>query len=339
MRVASFNANNLFDEFNFAVELEREPTRDEVATAALAIRRRGPDANKPLKELGLPELTPAGGLVRQKPIKERRRLAERIIALDADVLLLQEVEHRDALREFNRTPVAEGGLGGLYRWVASIDGNDPRRIDVGVLTRVPLGAVTSWQHVEHPEAPGDPIFSRDLLEIDILTENFAAVRLTCFVSHLKSHFVPWERDQTAADVRAAHRAADLRRTRQADMIARILARRQLKHPHVVAGDFNDPPDAPTMAPLAAAATGLTDGLADAVEDKPYALHEEDPPPATGIWSYRHREDGQTTYRLFDHIWLSPAAAAAKTGAGIGRRLQKGKDGSDHDPVWVDLELP
>ncbi len=337
MRIATLNVNNLFDAYNFAVELEREPTRDEVAAAALAIRRRPEDPEKPLKELGLPELGPTGALVKQKPLAERVRLAERIVELDADVLLVQEVEHRDALREFNALPRAQGGLGGRYRWVACIDGNDPRRIDVGVLSDLPLGAVTSWQHVEHPDAPGDPIFSRDLLEIDVLTDDFADVRLTCFVSHLKSHFVRWEPGQTQADAARAHAAADERRTLQADMIARILKRRALDRPHLVAGDFNDPPDAPTMAPLRNAPTGLLDALTAAVEEPPYTLKEEDPPPGP-VWTYRHREDGQTTYRLFDHLWLNTNAADKQRGAGILRRTKKTKDGTDHDPAWVELDL-
>jgi hypothetical protein len=43
-------------------------------------------------------------------------------------------------------------------------------------------------------------------------------------------------------------------------------------------------------------------------------------------------------QLLDQIWLSPTAAGTLTGAGIGRRTHLGGDGSDHDPVWVDLTL-
>lgn len=121
------------------------------------------------------------------------------------------------------------------------------------------------------------------------------------------------------------------------MIARVLARRELDRPHVVAGGFNDPPDAPTMAPLADASTGLVDGLSDAVESAPYLLPEEDPPEST-VWTYRHREHGETTFRLFDHIWLDPQAAERKQSAGILRRTKKTKDGTDDDPAWVDLDV-
>lgn len=271
-----------------------------------------------------------------KDPRARRKIADRIRALDADVVLVQEVEHRDALREFNRLEVEDGGLGGRYSWVACIDGNDRRRIDVGVLSRLPIGGVTSWQHVIHPDLPEEPIFRRDLLEIDILDRDFEHVELTCFVTHLKSHHVPWEPAQTPADVAEETARADRIRGLEADMIARILARRSRDRPFLVAGDLNDPPDAPSMRPLREAA-GLLDGLQDAVEDPPYRLVEEDP-PLSPVWSHRHREGGHTTFALFDHLWLSAGADAANAAAGIARRSRKGGDDSDHDPVWVDLDL-
>lgn len=338
MRVATFNLNNLFDSFNFAVRLEELPSRDAIAAAALQVapQEHEGDVDDP-ERLGRPELDPRGRLVQPKAEQARQRLAERIATVDADVMLVQEVEHRDALREFNQLPAVHGGLGGRYRWLACIDGNDRRRIDVGVLTKLPLGGVTSWQHVEHPDARGEPIFSRDLLEIDILTDDFSDVRLTCFVTHLKSHHIPWEPDQTDADREQARNDADQRRERQADMIARILERRQLGRPHIVAGDMNDSPEAHTMRPLRDAPSGLIDALTNVTEDPPYALPEEDPPPNVR-WTHRYREHGLTSYELFDHLWLDAAHENLLEDSGIQRRRFKAADGSDHDPAWIDLSL-
>jgi len=42
--------------------------------------------------------------------------------------------------------------------------------------------------------------------------------------------------------------------------------------------------------------------------------------------------------LLDQIGLPPATADRLIGAGIGRRTHLTGDGSDHDPVWVDLDL-
>lgn len=55
--------------------------------------------------------------------------------LEADVLALQEVESVDTLKHFRA-----GALGGrkAYPYVAGIDGNDPRLIDVAVLSKLPI---------------------------------------------------------------------------------------------------------------------------------------------------------------------------------------------------------
>lgn len=61
--------------------------------------------------------------------------------MDLDVLAVQEVEDIDTLRQFGRDD-----LGGLYPHVVLIEGNDPRLIDIGLLSKLPVGGVTSWQH-------------------------------------------------------------------------------------------------------------------------------------------------------------------------------------------------
>jgi endonuclease/exonuclease/phosphatase family metal-dependent hydrolase len=277
------------------------------------------------------------GLVKAKPLVERIRLSERIRQLNADVLLVQEVEHRDALKQFNATPIARGGLGGLYKTAVCIDGNDPRRIDVGVLSRVPLGAITSWQHVIHPSLPDRPVFSRDLLEIDVLSSNYAEVRLTCFATHLKSNLIPWKPNQTEADRQAIAQANDDLRALQADMIARILERRALEVPHLLCGDMNDSPDSDPLRFLRQAPTGLHDALTAPIESPPYALPEE-VPPANVRWTHRYRADDTTTYELFDQIWVDTRAQMLMTQAGIARRARKTKDGTDHDAAWVDLDI-
>jgi hypothetical protein len=75
------------------------------------------------------------------------------------VLAVQEVEDVDTLRVF-----ASGDLAGRYPNVVLLEGNDPRLIDVGLLTKdtFPVGAVISWRHIPDPENPSRPVFSRDL---------------------------------------------------------------------------------------------------------------------------------------------------------------------------------
>ena len=127
-----------------------------------------------------------------------------------------------------------------------IDGNDPRLIDVGVLSKLPLGAVTTWQHVTHPEVEGR-VFGRDLLEVQLLDAS-GSTRLTIFNTHLKSHFVdPWnskeKRPRTAEEIDAERRKANELRHHQADAIAAIVGGRERA---VLAGDLNDPPASPHL---------------------------------------------------------------------------------------------
>lgn len=65
----------------------------------------------------------------------KKLTAQAILALDANVLALQEVENLDTLKRFR-----DLYLGGrkAYPYVVSIDGNDRRLIDVAVLSRYPL---------------------------------------------------------------------------------------------------------------------------------------------------------------------------------------------------------
>ncbi len=81
--------------------------------------------------------------------------------MQADVFALQEVEDLDTLKRFR-----DRFLGGYAAWPYAlvIDGNDPRRIDVGVLSRFPIVHARSWQHQRDG---GAPLWDRDCLEVDI----------------------------------------------------------------------------------------------------------------------------------------------------------------------------
>jgi endonuclease/exonuclease/phosphatase family metal-dependent hydrolase len=268
-----------------------------------------------------------GRLVQAKPLAKRRQIADRIRAIDVDVLCVQEVEDTEALREFNVANHGDGELGGLYPHLTLIEGNDPRLIDVGVLSKRPLGSITSWQHTRHPEDPKERVFSRDLLEIDVLDPKLQRVVLKIFTTHPKSQVPPNEQV-----------ANDRKRRRQAEMAARIIAKRTSpKTAFLICGDMNDIPGSPPLAALeGSAALTLTNALANPTETRPYTL--DTPPPATKSWTSRFREDGRTDFDLFDQIWLGPALAPKQTGAFIDRRTAKGGDGSDHDPAWVTLDL-
>jgi hypothetical protein len=191
IKVGTFTLNNLFSRFNFKASVsDAVITTEETTVYAFA-------------QGSFTERKYVGKLVKEKPEDDTATIAARIAAMDVDVLAVQEVEDIDTLKEFGRN-----ALQGRYPHVALIEGNDPRLIDVGILSKLPLGAVTSWQHAVDPDDPSGPIFSRDLLEVEIYSANRKARLFTLFNTHLKSHFVPFNDPdpQGAAKAAAPNRA-------------------------------------------------------------------------------------------------------------------------------------
>ncbi len=324
VRIATFNLNNLFSRYDFTADVAAIPAGPGGAPVEITTQVDPADPDR------VKFRTFKGRLVKGKPQAERRRLAERITALDADVLAVQEVEDVTTLTAFATTELV--GLG--YRHVVLVEGNDPRLIDVGLLSRLPIGGVTSWRHaVLHPTDP-DPVFSRDLLQVDILAADRSRRLLTIFNTHLKSKFCDFHEDP----VTCQQHNTELR-TRQAAVAARIIAAQTRPASRfLVCGDMNDAPTSPALAPLTGDTTlHLVDGLAEAVPDRP-APHDS-PPAPDRPWSDRFKQAGHPAdYQLLDQIWLAPALADRLTGAGIGRRTHLTGDASDHDPTWVDLNL-
>src|SRR5215208_7006473 len=212
VRVGTFNLNNLFGRWNLYVDAPPPPTRPtaprEARPAARAATRPPRDwleapavearptaarrATLPdVKVILEGDVTPegikwrtnpyTGKVVYKKSDAAQKQLAGRIKALDVDVLAVQEVESIEALQEF----VRERRLSD-YKQLVLVEGNDERLIDVGVMSRLPIGAVTSWRHRTYQNNRGRPVFSRDLLEVEVMCEDRKRVLVTLFVNHLKA---------------------------------------------------------------------------------------------------------------------------------------------------------
>lgn len=319
--IGTFNLNNLFSRFNFSAELDELPPGQ---AGGMQITFTPDDVRV---------RTFMGRLVRRKGPGETADIASRILAMDLDVLAVQEVEHVEILREFNRDY-----LGGLYRHQALLEGNDPRMIDVGLLSKLRIGAIVSHQTAEHRARPGERVFGRDLMQAEILRADGSKL-LTVYNTHLKSHYVPFGEDQ----VEGARRA-NARRRQQAEVTAAILTARERKGGRfVVVGDMNDPPESDALAPMLEVDGGfLVNGLAAATETRPAKPESpgQGPGPAHPVWTHRFNPAGPEPprYELFDQIWLSPGLAPRLMSAHIERRSKHGGDGSDHDPAWVVLDL-
>jgi endonuclease/exonuclease/phosphatase family metal-dependent hydrolase len=348
MRIATFNANNLFSRWSFATELSRTVADQAVATLHGATEAEADAAtpDSPVPTPSVVNVTLASGvsltgvlrmyqgrLVRGKDPKDRAWIARRIQALDADVLCLQEVEDQEALEAFCREDLAPLHVDYPFRVV--VEGNDPRRIDVAVCSRRPITRISSWRF--WPDPKGGRVFGRDLVQAEVTAPDGKPLQI--FVNHLKSNFIQDEFKLSAQAVTLAKEAIAERRTQQADAIAAIIRRQRLRKRVVVTGDMNDDPAA---APLAALGElGLVERIGGAktvagpnrkgvpVDDKFGNL-------ADRMWTHRHRAKGVTSFGLYDQIWTSADLSVA--GAHVMRRTQITGDGSDHDPAYIDLDL-
>src|SRR5215211_5566698 len=284
VKVATFNLNNLFSRWNFAAEVQPvargdeppAPDRDwlEAPPPIDVVTPRGPEVREPILKDGRPEAIelvvdgqPATGVFRRfkgkvingKKPEATRWLAHRLAAIDADVVCLQEVEDQDALDAFVRDDLA--AVSERYRYAVCIEGNDVREIEVALLSRLPIGRLSSWRFVPDPVLGTEPVFSRDLLQVDLMEG--ATRALSVFVNHLKSNVIVNEWTLPPAEREAEAEANRQRRRRQCEAVVRILRNLRLRTRVVVAGDMNDAPDACALEPLHRA--GLVDALEEAVE--------------------------------------------------------------------------
>jgi len=316
--VGTFNLNNLFSRFNFEAEISDAPQ----SGGGITLEFVDSDQFK--------ARTFMGRLVRAKDLDDTQAIAKRINTINVDVLAVQEVEHIEVLKSFNREY-----LNGLYSHVALVEGNDNRMIDVGVLSKYPLGPITSYQTAVHEEDPDRRIFSRDLLSVEVLNESRSKKLFTLYNTHLKSPYVPFYEDQVAGTERN-----DTRRRRQAETVSRLISDAERPNSSfVLVGDMNDAPDSECLQPmLVADGNSLINALQNPTETREPKAEREGPGPQTTAWTYRRNPTGPTPpeFKLLDQIWLSEQLSGKFVASHIDRRTKHGGDGSDHDPAWIEL---
>ena len=196
IRIASWNVENLFD------------TEDDPATD-------GDDAFTP------------DGWVRwssERYALKLEHLAEIIAKMRPDVLCLMEIENRRVLEDLQRTLREKQA----YELPAVLhrDGNDPRGVDVAMLSRYPA-VMTNWL----------PNMTRETLACDF---EIGGRRLTVLANHWKSQ----------AGIKEE---SDELRNRDASAVRRYLDGRLIANPKaaiIVAGDFNDQVTSSAMTGIA-----------------------------------------------------------------------------------------
>jgi endonuclease/exonuclease/phosphatase family metal-dependent hydrolase len=284
-KIGTYNVNNLFDRFDDPYNWNDDTWH--------------PRATKP------------------KSLDEIYQLGQRLREDKPDILALQEVEGKGVLYEFNVVQ-----LGRHFRDIALIPANDPRQIDVALVSTLPLGQVISYQFIRDTDT-NRKLFSRDLLEVEILNENSQRL-FTIFVTHLKSKYIDpstpaSKRDEETKD-------SDLKRYKQALMVARIV-RARFPNPndfYVIAGDMNDTPDSQTLAPLLRNPQLPVFDVLSAIPD-----------PADR-WTHYWSEKQQRSQ--LDYLLLSQGMRSRIVPGSI-KVVQRGfTGGSDHRPVYVTVEF-
>lgn len=180
IRIATFNVENLLQRFDFYRfgQLTVEP-----ALRLLGIESSHEDYQLLRKSLHV-NLTD----------DSRQMVAQAIRDTEADLICLQEVDHRDVLDDFHDQYLKKSAEV-HYGWRRVIEGNDRRGIDVAVMSKRRIEVISHKNHTfddfdlfnsdlgTYGLSEGDPIFRRDCLEI---RTKVGEQDLTVFVCHFKS---------------------------------------------------------------------------------------------------------------------------------------------------------
>jgi len=243
-----------------------------------------------------------------KPRPELEHLAETIRRLDADVLALQEVENRGHLQRFVDILIPDLG----YEHLVLFEGNDYRGIDVAVLSRLPVGPVTSYRHLRFTDGNQKPMsFRRDLLRVRIEPPGVAAFDV--FVVHLKSK--RGNDGGKSLTIRMGE-AGQVRR-----VLDGVLSADPQAH-FVICGDFNDTLDSePLKTIIGSGASALGVLVGDPPGDDAVTFNKE---------PYRSTID-----------FILPSPAMAKRYRAGSLKIIAGSvssGGSDHNPVAATFDL-
>ncbi|CAM5411305.1 endonuclease/exonuclease/phosphatase family protein [Streptomyces aurantiogriseus] len=239
----------------------------------------------------------------------------RVVAeVNADVLLMVEAEDRLTLERFNDNVLGETLGHQPYAFNLLIDGNDPRGIDVGILSRHPITSVRS--HVFDPGQGGRRLFSRDCPEFETAING---TPLWILGNHFKSK----------------RGGGEGLRVRQAERVREIYQAALQRSDHViVAGDLNDFLDSPPVRTL------LDAGLEEAMTHPSYTGDPGTHGPGTG-------DDDKLDYLMFsptlwdrvEHVEVERRGIwAPRTFKSFPTVTSKATQASDHAALYADLDL-
>lgn len=312
--IATFNCENLFARFKFNKDVDPEKA---VIDGWLADKTNFTIFNEESKSL----------------------TAKAISETKADIIALQEVESLQALRKFRNTYLK----GKKYDHMIVLDGNDPRFIDVAIMSKYPLENIDTHIDEWNKEIRWY-IFSRDCLECDVVLPENKRIRL--FINHFKSMY---DKNDQCNGRSKSHKKRLIQSQRVKEIVLEEFPNGE--GDFIVLGDLNDYLESDSQGD-----TGI-----DAIVNWDKVENIVKRCPAEEQWT--HYYEGNTkcgfpkTYKQLDYILLSKSLAEANPSSipkiirkglpfdadrytgprfeGIGNKKPKA---SDHCPVVVQLNV-
>ena len=250
--------------------------------------------------------------------------ARAIRDVGADIIGIVEAEDRPSLVRFNKEL-----LGGLYKHVMLVEGNDERGIDIGIMTRNKFEIESIRSNIDAEDSLGT-VFSRDCPQYEVRTPNGTVIHV--LMNHFKSQ----------------SGGGGQRRQRQAAEVRRIVNDLVAQGQHVIVlGDLNEGP---------AAAGSQAENL--------IGLFNDDSPlidcywiPDFQIGNRPGTFDSCSLRKRFDYILISQSLRLKFIGGGVFRRGLWGsretrptawntyrnmtksiEQASDHAAVYIDLNI-
>lgn len=330
VRIGTFNCENLFLRYRFSgPRVTRKAGESEAAYQTRVAQARA-TALAQLDKEGGPLEWLASELEDFSVISKTQRSATAAVIArhTPDIIALIEVESMEALQKFNSQFLKAK----RFPHYMLIDGNDPRGIDVAVLSRFPITHIRSYITDTYKTDKGATVktFSRDCL---VIRADIKGTPLTLFINHFKSQFM----DNPDRRGKQAERVAEI--------VEETFGKKINTERFAVVGDLNDTPDSASLKPLMSKKW---------VKDPLSTL------PMTDRWTHVYEANNKVkSVSQLDYILLSKKLAATAGAPIIERRgLARykgldpffpdaearilptvdgpGTDASDHCPVFVDV---
>lgn len=235
--------------------------------------------------------------------QRRAEVGKVLFALDADVVALQEVEHGEVLEELDDLELMD-----RYPHITVSEGNDPRGIDVGFMSKYPFDQVVSHAGEAFTQTgTSSPTyrFARDAYEVH-MTVNERHVVL------IGVHFKAKDNDDPDK------RLAEAQRTRN---IANAIAEDDPEAAIIILGDFNDTPMTPPYDAVAKPMPAYSNAALLA--------------PADDQWTFTFGG----VEELVDHAMMNPLASDRVDASGVSIiHGPEAQDASDHAPILVRFSM-